>query len=162
MICAPGGRAATSETATEVSALAAAPEPATIDLTALISKAAHWIRTGQYALAAHLLRPHLPAVAAAAEIAALAAAATGPSGPHEHELNARATAAHIDQLGVRHDARRAGHGRALMVAVEAQALAWNAAGVTLDVQSFNDDALAFYEALGYTVSAHRLSRPLPE
>lgn len=99
----PTGRAvapvtAASPTSTPVSTLAAAPEPATIDLAALTDKAACWIRTGQYALAAHLLRPHLPAVAAAAELAALAAAATGPSGPHEHELNARATDGQVDQL----------------------------------------------------------------
>ncbi|MGY1684962.1 hypothetical protein ACI8AK_05165 [Geodermatophilus sp. SYSU D00867] len=80
----------------------APPEPdaasRTVDLAALISKAAGWVGRGQYALAAHLLRPHLPAVASAAELAALAAAATGPSGPHEHELNARATAGEIEQL----------------------------------------------------------------
>ena len=68
--------------------------------------------------------------------------------------------AHVDELGVRDAARRAGHGRALMAAVEAHARGWGAAGVTLEVQAFNRDAVAFYDALGYEVSSQRLSKPL--
>ncbi len=68
--------------------------------------------------------------------------------------------AHVDDLGVREDARRAGHGRALMAAVEAQARAWGARGVSLEVQAFNADAIEFYRAIGYAFSSHRMSRPL--
>ncbi len=68
--------------------------------------------------------------------------------------------AHVDELGVRDAARRAGHGRALMAAVEAHARAWGADGVTLEVQAFNRGAVAFYDALGYAVSSHRMSKPL--
>jgi len=66
--------------------------------------------------------------------------------------------AHVDQLGVAARARRGGVGRALMAAVEAQAQAWGAAAVTLDVQSFNPEAIAFYQALGYATATHRMSR----
>jgi ribosomal protein S18 acetylase RimI-like enzyme len=68
--------------------------------------------------------------------------------------------AHVDDLGVREDARRAGHGRALMAAVEAHARAWGAAGVTLEVQAFNQGAVAFYEEAGYAFASHRMSKPL--
>lgn len=67
--------------------------------------------------------------------------------------------AHVDALGVRDDARRAGVGRALMAAVEAQSRSWGADGVTLDVQAFNADAATFYEALGYAVTTYRMSKP---
>jgi ribosomal protein S18 acetylase RimI-like enzyme len=66
--------------------------------------------------------------------------------------------AHVDQLGVAGRARRGGVGRALMAAVEAQARAWGAAAVTLDVQAFNPEAIAFYAALGYDTATLRMSR----
>ena len=68
--------------------------------------------------------------------------------------------AHVDDLGVRDDARRAGHGSALMAAAEAQARAWGAGGVSLEVQAFNQDAVAFYQALGYAFGSHRMSKRL--
>lgn len=67
---------------------------------------------------------------------------------------------HVDALGVRLDVRRAGHGRALLAAVEDQARAWGADGVVLDVLTFNQSAAAFYAALGYSCSSHRMSKPL--
>jgi ribosomal protein S18 acetylase RimI-like enzyme len=70
---------------------------------------------------------------------------------------ARVTA-HVEQLGVAERARRGGHGRALMAAVEAQARAWDAVAVTLDVQSFNEGAIAFYQALGYDIPTLRMSK----
>ena len=72
---------------------------------------------------------------------------------------ARVTA-YVDQLGVRADARRGGHGRALMAAAETQAGSWGAAAVTFDVQAFNGDARRFYEALGYAVTGYRMGRDL--
>jgi ribosomal protein S18 acetylase RimI-like enzyme len=66
--------------------------------------------------------------------------------------------AHVDQLGVAERARRGGHGRALMAAVEAQARAWDAVAVTLDVQAFNTEAIAFYGALGYDIPTLRMSK----
>jgi ribosomal protein S18 acetylase RimI-like enzyme len=68
--------------------------------------------------------------------------------------------AHVDQLGVAARARRDGHGRALMAAVEAQARTWGAAAVTLDVQTFNAEAVAFYAALGYETPTVRMSKRL--
>ena len=68
--------------------------------------------------------------------------------------------AHVDQLGVRDDAQRGGHGRALMVAAEELARSWGAVSVSLDVQAFNDGARRFYEAIGYAAVRHRMVRPL--
>jgi ribosomal protein S18 acetylase RimI-like enzyme len=68
--------------------------------------------------------------------------------------------AHVDMVGVRDDARRAGHGRALMAAAEAQARAWGADAVSLEVQWFNDDAVKFYQALGYAITSCRMARPI--
>lgn len=76
-----------------------------------------------------------------------------PAGPDDV-----AALAHVDQLGVAARARRGGVGRALMAAVEEQAHAWGAVVVTLDVQAFNPEAIAFYEALGYDIATLRMSR----
>jgi ribosomal protein S18 acetylase RimI-like enzyme len=70
------------------------------------------------------------------------------------------TTAHLDQLGVAGGHQRAGHGRALIAAVEAQGRAWGAAAVQLDVQAINPEAARFYAALGYVATASRLARPL--
>jgi ribosomal protein S18 acetylase RimI-like enzyme len=69
-------------------------------------------------------------------------------------------AAYVDQLAVAAAARRSGHGRALMAAAEDHAHAWGASEVTLDVQTFNDSAIAFYRALGYDVMTHKLAKRL--
>lgn len=45
--------------------------------------------------------------------------------------------AHVDQIGVRADLHRGGHGRALMSAFAEQARRWGAVAITLDVQTFN-------------------------
>ena len=68
--------------------------------------------------------------------------------------------AHVEQLGVAARVRRGGHGRALMAAVEAQARTWGAVALTLDVQTFNADAVAFYAALGYETPTVRMSKRL--
>jgi ribosomal protein S18 acetylase RimI-like enzyme len=47
-----------------------------------------------------------------------------------------------------------------MAAVEAQAGAWGAASITLDVQPFNADAIRFYQAIGYEVATYRMGRLL--
>ncbi len=66
----------------------------------------------------------------------------------------------VDALGVAATSRRRGVGRALMTAAEAQARAWGAAAVVLDVQGFNAEAERFYRALGYLPSKLRMSRTL--
>jgi ribosomal protein S18 acetylase RimI-like enzyme len=68
--------------------------------------------------------------------------------------------AHVDQLGVRADARRGGHGRALMAAAEDVARAWGFATITLEVQSFNAEARGFYAALGYDAVTIKLGKKL--
>lgn len=75
-----------------------------------------------------------------------------------HTFMAARRTVHVDQLGVHADARRGGHGRALMAAIEAHARAWGAVAVTLDAQAFNADARRFYESLGYAVTTLRLGR----
>lgn len=55
----------------------------------------------------------------------------------------------VDQLAVAPEGRRRGIGRALMDAVADQARARGVPEVQLGVRSFNTDAVAFYEALGY-------------
>jgi ribosomal protein S18 acetylase RimI-like enzyme len=80
--------------------------------------------------------------------------------PPDNIFAASKVKAYVGQLGVRPDARGTGHGRLLMAAAEEVARGWGADAVTLDVQSFNAEALAFYEALGYAVTGHRMARSL--
>jgi ribosomal protein S18 acetylase RimI-like enzyme len=79
-------------------------------------------------------------------------------GPMDNIFVTPRVTAHVDQLGVRAGDRRSGHGRALMAAVEDLARSWAATSVTLDVQSFNAGAEAFYRAIGYAASGARMSR----
>jgi diamine N-acetyltransferase len=68
--------------------------------------------------------------------------------------------ANVDQLAVAARAHRSGHGRALMAAAEAQARTWGAVALTLDVQAFNAEAIAFYDALGYRPLSNRVGKSL--
>jgi ribosomal protein S18 acetylase RimI-like enzyme len=78
-----------------------------------------------------------------------------PAHPFAH---ARVTA-HVDEIGVDRFTRRSGHGRALMAAARRQAVDWAAVAITLDVQAFNREAVAFYQAIGWEIATHRMSRP---
>jgi GNAT superfamily N-acetyltransferase len=64
----------------------------------------------------------------------------------------------VDQLVVVPDARRAGLGRRLMEAVDAEARRLGIDRIELDVRAFNRDALAFYTACGYAPASLRLAR----
>jgi ribosomal protein S18 acetylase RimI-like enzyme len=66
----------------------------------------------------------------------------------------------IDTLGVRPGCQRHGLGRALMARAHEWALAHGAQSVELTVYEFNQAAIAFYEALGYTPLSRRLSKSL--
>lgn len=94
----PAAAPATGPAATADGTEASPATPTATDPALLAAKGARWLSSGQFALAAHLLRLSYPALATAAEFAALAAGATGPSGPHELELNARAATVPEDAL----------------------------------------------------------------
>ena len=55
----------------------------------------------------------------------------------------------VNYLGVHPDARRTGVGRALMREFEERLLALGCPKLSLQVREGNDDALAFYEQLGF-------------
>jgi len=59
----------------------------------------------------------------------------------------------INYLAVDPDHRGEGHGRAMMEAAETRLLALGCPKVNLQVRTDNPDAVAFYEALGYSVDA---------
>jgi ribosomal protein S18 acetylase RimI-like enzyme len=62
----------------------------------------------------------------------------------------------VDDLGVIEEWRRHGVGRRLMDAAHDWSRRRGATILQLNVWEFNQDALAFYESLGYTVSARTL------
>jgi len=64
----------------------------------------------------------------------------------------------IDTLVVDPTCRRQGIGRALMAAAEAWAEEQGAASLELNVYEFNEDAIAFYRALGYETLMRRMVR----
>ena len=66
----------------------------------------------------------------------------------------------VDDLVVAARARRRGIGRALLAGAEAWARRNGAAAIELTVYGCNDEAAAFYRALGYGILSHRLSRDL--
>jgi ribosomal protein S18 acetylase RimI-like enzyme len=66
----------------------------------------------------------------------------------------------VDDVVVKSDHRRAGLGRALMERAHQWARAKGASEVQLTVYEFNQPAVRFYQALGYTVSTHQMSRGL--
>ena len=68
--------------------------------------------------------------------------------------------AHISDVVVGQDMRRAGIGRALMDRADRWARDQGATAVELTVYEFNDGARAFYRALGYETLSRRMGRPL--
>jgi len=64
----------------------------------------------------------------------------------------------IDNLVVAAHARRRGVGRALMAEADAWARGRGASTTELSVYAINDEAIAFYRALGYHVISYRMSR----
>jgi len=62
----------------------------------------------------------------------------------------------VDNVAVLRAYRGMGIGRALMDEAHAWARAQGLADVELTVWEFNQDAIAFYEALGYTTIVRRL------
>jgi diamine N-acetyltransferase len=69
--------------------------------------------------------------------------------------------AEIPHLGVARHARRHGVGRALMREALAFAEAHGACALELDVHEFNAGAIAFYEALGFSIERRRLRMRIP-
>ena len=69
---------------------------------------------------------------------------------------------HVDQLAVASTHRGRGVGRALMRACEAHARRLGCTQVNLLCRWSNDDARAFYDAIGYQPSQVVLARSLPE
>ena len=68
----------------------------------------------------------------------------------------------IDLLAVDAASRGQGIGAGLMRAIEGRARASGVVGMRLNVSLGNEEALRFYERLGYSQSAVRLAKPLPE
>ena len=66
----------------------------------------------------------------------------------------------IDTLAVKEKCRRAGLGRALMERAEQWGRDHGASEVDLSVWEFNQEAIAFYERLGYETTLRRMARPL--
>ncbi len=62
----------------------------------------------------------------------------------------------IDHMGVLADLRRQGIGQALMVAAHEWARNQGLTQVRLNVWEFNREAIAFYEALGYTTTSRNM------
>jgi ribosomal protein S18 acetylase RimI-like enzyme len=68
--------------------------------------------------------------------------------------------AEIDSLVVRVDARRRGIARALVQASAAWSSARGMATLELKVHEFNQDALAFYKAAGFTTTIRHMARQI--
>ncbi len=66
----------------------------------------------------------------------------------------------VDSIGVNARFRRQGIGEALMQRAAHWATEKGAASIELTVYEFNQSAIAFYEALGYTPLSRKLSKPL--
>ncbi|HOQ99329.1 MAG TPA: GNAT family N-acetyltransferase [Anaerolineae bacterium] len=64
----------------------------------------------------------------------------------------------VDSLAVDPAHRRLGIGRALLAEVDAWARQNGASSVELNVYEFNEDAIAFYRALGYETLMRRMER----
>lgn len=62
----------------------------------------------------------------------------------------------VDFLAVRHTYRRQGIGRALMAAGQQSAEEHGASAIELNVWEFNQEALTFYERLGYTTASRKM------
>lgn len=66
----------------------------------------------------------------------------------------------VDSLAVRAALRRRGIGRALMDKAHDWSTSKGATSIELNVYDFNQQAMAFYRALGYEIISHRMSRSL--
>lgn len=66
----------------------------------------------------------------------------------------------IDNIAVRRDMRRNGIGKALMEAAHGWAWEQGATSVELNVFTFNQAAVRFYESLGYEIVSHKMRRQL--
>ena len=80
--------------------------------------------------------------------------------PPDVPLFVRRRYAVVEVLVVGKAFRRAGIGRALMEHAERWAQAQGATSVELGVWDFNQDAIAFYRALGYETAMRRMSKRL--
>jgi ribosomal protein S18 acetylase RimI-like enzyme len=65
---------------------------------------------------------------------------------------------HVESLVVRASSRRAGVGRALLAAAEEWAAERGLAEIELNVWEFNQQAIGFYEQLGYVTERRTLRR----
>jgi ribosomal protein S18 acetylase RimI-like enzyme len=68
----------------------------------------------------------------------------------------------LNTIVVDETARGAGAGRALIEAVEAFARASGAADIRLSVADFNEEAIALYRRMGYTIRAHVMGKLIRE
>lgn len=68
----------------------------------------------------------------------------------------------IDSMAVGANQRRKGIGQALIAQVQGWAREKGAASLELNVYEFNQDALLFYEALGFSVLRRGMSKPLED
>lgn len=66
----------------------------------------------------------------------------------------------VDSIGVARRFRRRGVGRALMERAAAWAVEKDAAGLELTVYEFNQNAIAFYQRLGYGSLSRKMHKPL--
>jgi GNAT superfamily N-acetyltransferase len=64
----------------------------------------------------------------------------------------------IDSMAVKKNERRKGIGQALIAKVHQWAIEKEATSVELNVYEFNQEAIMFYEALGYEVVRHLMSK----
>jgi GNAT superfamily N-acetyltransferase len=78
-----------------------------------------------------------------------------------HPLLVARRTVEIDNIVVRRGHRRHGIGRLLVAACVAWGRERGADDVEVAVHDFNTAATAFYAALGFEMSVHRLRRPLP-
>ena len=69
---------------------------------------------------------------------------------------------YVTEFGVDEAYRRQGVGRELMAFMEADARAKGFSGIELDMWTFNENALAFYEALGFRTYRLYMERDLNE
>ncbi len=80
--------------------------------------------------------------------------------PRSHPLLVARKVVEIDNVVVRQAAQRQGIGRRLVLACVAWARQRGADDVEVGVHDFNSGAIAFYEAMGFEMSIHRLRRRL--
>jgi len=66
----------------------------------------------------------------------------------------------VDSIGVRAEFQNRGIGRLLMDAVHEWALARGATSIELNVYEFNQEAITFYQKLGYHTYSRRMSKAL--